>query len=182
MPATKRLRSIAVLGLVLVLAIGAVTLGISTAKRFGLIGPIQVPSEYRQLVLSAAERCPRIPASVLAAQLAAESGWDAHATSPAGAQGIAQFMPAVWEQFGLDANGDGKADVWDAQDAIPAAAELNCRNRQLVKGVAGNRLANTLAAYNAGYAAVRRYNGVPPFAETQTYVKSILESAKSISW
>ena len=181
-PATHRLRSIAVLGLVLALAIGAAALGISTAKRLGLVGPVQVPGQYRALVLSAAERCPRIPVQVFAAQLAAESGWDAHATSAAGAQGIAQFMPAVWDQFGIDANGDGKADVWDAQDAIPAAAELNCRNRQLVKGVSGNRLANTLAAYNAGYAAVRRYDGVPPFPETQAYVRSILEDAKSIRW
>lgn len=157
-------------------------LGLSTAKRYGLIGPMQVPSQYRALVLSAAERCPRIPAGVFAAQLAAESGWDASAKSPAGAQGIAQFMPAVWEQYGLDANGDGKTSVWDAEDAIASAAELNCRNRQLVRGVSGNRLANTLAAYNAGYAAVRRYDGVPPYPETQAYVRNILEDAKSISW
>ena len=182
MHATHRLRSIAILGLVLALVAGALMLGVSIAKRYGLIGPVQVPSEYRSLVLSAAERCPRVPVEVLAAQLSAESSWDARATSPAGAQGIAQFMPAVWDQYGLDANGDGKANVWDAEDAIASAAQLNCTNRRLVKGVSGNRLANTLAAYNAGYAAVRRYDGVPPFPETQAYVRSILEDAKSISW
>ncbi|MDP2288262.1 MAG: lytic transglycosylase domain-containing protein [Actinomycetota bacterium] len=182
MRTTHRLRSIAILGLVLVLAVGAVMLGISTAKRYGLMGPVQVPSEYRALVLSAAERCPRIPAEVFAAQIAAESSWNARATSPAGARGIAQFMPAVWEQYGLDANGDGQISVWDPEDAIPSAAELNCKNRQLTKGVPGNRLANTLAAYNAGYSAVRRYEGVPPFPETQAYVRKILENAKSINW
>ncbi len=177
-----RMRSLAILGLVLALAFGTVMLGISAAKRYGLMGPVQVPSQYRSLVLSAAERCPRIPVEVFAAQLAAESGWNAAATSPAGAQGIAQFMPAVWDQYGVDANGDGKASVWDAEDAIPSAAELNCTNRRLVKGVSGNRLANTLAAYNAGYAAVRRYDGIPPYPETQAYVASILEDAKTISW
>ncbi len=182
MRTTHRLRSIAILGLVLSLAAGALLLGISLAKRYGVLGPLAVPSQYRALVLSAAERCPRIPAGVFAAQLAAESSWDAKATSPAGAQGIAQFMPAVWDQYGFDANGDGQISVWDAEDAIPSAAELNCKNRRLVKGVSGNRLANTLAAYNAGYSAVRRYDGVPPFPETQAYVRNILEDAKSINW
>ncbi|MDO8732519.1 MAG: lytic transglycosylase domain-containing protein [Actinomycetota bacterium] len=182
MHVTLRLQSIAILGVVLALALGAVALGISTAKRYGLIGPVHVPSEYRTLVLSAAQRCPRIPVEVFAAQIAAESGWDATARSPAGAQGIAQFMPTVWDQYGLDANGDGETSVWDAADAIPSAAELNCKNRRLLKEVSGNRLENTLAAYNAGYAAVRRYDGVPPFPETQAYVKNILEDAKDISW
>lgn len=182
MRVTHRLRSIAILGVVLAMALGVVVVGISAAKRYGLIGPVQVPDEYRALILSAAQRCPRIPVEVFAAQLAAESGWDERANSPAGARGIAQFMPAVWDQYGLDANGDGQTSVWDAADAIPSAAELNCKNRRLVRDVPGNRLENTLAAYNAGYAAVRRYAGVPPYPETQAYVRKILENAKTISW
>lgn len=157
-------------------------LAVNTAKRYGLLGPVAVPQQYRALVLSAAERCPKIPIEIFAAQLANESGWDERAQSPAGAQGIAQFMPQVWEQVGLDANGDGRADVWDPADAIASAAEFNCRNRQLVKGVSGSRLKNTLAAYNAGFAAVRRYDGIPPYPETQDYVQRILADAKSISW
>ncbi|MDO9484590.1 MAG: lytic transglycosylase domain-containing protein [Actinomycetota bacterium] len=182
MRATSRLKSIAILGLVLALALGATMLGLSAAQRYGLMGPVQVPSEYRALILDASERCPRIPVEVFAAQIAAESSWDERASSPAGAQGIAQFMPAVWDQYGIDANGDGKISVWDAEDAIASAAELNCSNRRLVRDVSGNRLKNTLAAYNAGFSAVRRYDGVPPYPETQAYVKKILENAKSISW
>jgi len=182
MRATHPLRSIAILVVVIACLMGLLALGVGTARKYGLIGPVQVPSQYRALVISAAERCPRVPLEVFAAQMAAESGWDPAATSAAGAQGIAQFMPAVWDQYGLDANGDGKADVWDAEDAIPSAAELNCRNRRLVRDVSGNRLKNTLAAYNAGYAAVRRYDGVPPYPETQAYVRRILADARDISW
>lgn len=68
----------------------------------------------------------------------------------------------------------------DPHDAIHSAAELNCVNRRLVREVSGDRLANTLAAYNAGFAAVRKYDGIPPFPETQAYVARILESAKTI--
>ncbi|MBK9738573.1 MAG: lytic murein transglycosylase [Actinobacteria bacterium] len=105
---------------------------------------------------------------------------EGHATSPAGAQGIAQFMPAVWEQYGIDANQDGAIDVWDPIDAIHSAAELNCLNRQLVRDASGNRLQNTLAAYNAGFGSVLKYDGVPPFPETEAYVEKILASAKTI--
>lgn len=145
-----------------------------------VVVPIEVPAQYRAIITSAAARCPRIPAAVLAAQIATESGWDSRAVSPAGARGIAQFMPGTWRQYGLDANGDGKASVWDPTDAIHAAAELNCLNMRLVRAVPGDRLANTLAAYNAGHMAVRRYGGIPPYPETQAYVARVLANARTI--
>jgi len=155
---------------------------IRSSTTFGpkLGGPVVVPAEFRSLIVSAAKRCPAVPVNVLAAQIAAESGWDAQATSPAGARGIAQFMPKVWRQYGIDANGDGKRSVWDPEDAITSAAELNCRNRSLVKDASGDRLRNTLAAYNAGFAAVLKYDGVPPYPETQAYVDRILTSADTV--
>lgn len=145
-----------------------------------LSGPVVVPEEYRSLVKKAAKRCPAIPVEIFAAQIAAESSWDASAISPAGASGIAQFMPAVWEQFGIDANKDGTAEITDPHDAIHSAAQLNCINRKLVKQASGDRLANTLAAYNAGYGAVLKYDGVPPYPETEGYVEKILTNAETI--
>ncbi len=145
-----------------------------------LAGPVVVPEEYRPLIKRAAQRCPAVPMEVLAAQIAAESGWDAGAESPAGAVGIAQFMPEVWKQFGIDANKDGSTDIRDPHDAIASASRLNCINRRLVKDASGDRLENTLAAYNAGYAAVLKYDGIPPFPETQDYVAKIVQSSKSI--
>ena len=150
----------------------------SLGPRLG--GPVVVPEEFRAIIAKEAARCPRVPAAVLAAQLAAESGWDTQAVSPDGARGIAQFMPRVWRQYGVDGNGDGKKNVWDPEDAIAAAAELNCRNLDLVASAPGDPLRNALAAYNAGYANVLKYGGVPPFAETQAYVDRILASAKTV--
>lgn len=139
-----------------------------------------VPEEYRSVIVEASERCSLVPPEVLAAQLASESSWNALAESPAGAQGLAQFMPATWEQFGVDGDGDGIADVWNPVDAIHSAAALNCVNARLVADVPGDRLINLLAAYNAGFNNVLRYEGVPPFAETEDYIERIFRRAASM--
>jgi soluble lytic murein transglycosylase-like protein len=141
---------------------------------------IVIPDVYREVILEASERCPAVPAEVLAAQLASESSWDPEAVSPVGARGLAQFMPEVWDQYGLDGDGDGVADVWNPIDAIHSAAALNCVNRKLVADVPGNEVVNILAAYNAGFNQVLRYGGVPPFPETEAYVEKILRRAESI--
>lgn len=146
--------------------------------RFG--GTPTIPQEYQSVIAEAAKRCPAVPSRVLAAQIAVESSWRTDAVSPAGAQGIAQFMPGTWEQFGIDANGDGSRDVWDPVDAIHSAAELNCLNRKLVSQVPGTPLHNILAAYNAGHGAVREYDGVPPFPETETYIQRVLDLAERL--
>jgi soluble lytic murein transglycosylase-like protein len=162
-------------------AVGVALVAVSGARDRGMLGgTITIPDQYRAVIREAAERCPAIPVEIFAAQLAAESSWDPRAVSPAGARGIAQFMPAVWRQYGIDATGDGRADVWDPVDAIHSAAELNCVNRRLVRDASGNRLHNTLAAYNAGFNAVLRYDGIPPFPETETYVERILRFAQDI--
>lgn len=163
-------------------ALGVAILAVGGARDRGMLGgAVVVPDQYRAVIRAAAERCPAVPLEVFAAQIAAESSWNPRAVSPAGARGIAQFMPAVWRQYGIDATGDGRADVWDPIDAIHSAAELNCVNRRLVREASGNRLHNTLAAYNAGFNAVLRYDGIPPFPETEAYVERILRFAANIT-
>lgn len=171
-----------VVGLIFALVFVANALMPQQIREKVLNAPITVPAEYADVIREAATRCPQIPAEILAAQIQAESSWDPEAISPVGAEGIAQFMPPTWKQYGLDANDDGVADSYDPIDAIHSAAELNCINRKLVKDVPGKRLTNTLAAYNAGYGAVRKYGGVPPFPETENYVKKILENASTLTW
>lgn len=175
---------ILVVALIVAVAAGAITALFSRASDAvqTMMAPVEVPSEYSAVIRKAAKRCPVIPVDVFAAQLAAESGWDHRAVSSAGAQGIAQFMPPVWEQYGIDANDDGKRDVWDPVDAIHSAAELNCINAGLVKGVPGDRVNNILAAYNAGFGSVRKYEGIPPFPETEAYVAKINRMAPEIRW
>lgn len=143
---------------------------------------VVVPAEYAPLIREAAARCPQIPVEIFAAQIASESSWDSEAVSSAGAQGIAQFMPATWKGFGIDGDGDGKRDVWNPADALHSAARLNCINRKLVKAIPGNRIHNTLAAYNAGHGAVSKYQGVPPFPETKDYVEKILRLAATVEF
>jgi soluble lytic murein transglycosylase-like protein len=137
-----------------------------------------VPEAYRMLVRSAAASCPGLDERVLAAQLEQESGWDPAATSRAGAQGIAQFMPPVWAAYAVDGDHDGDRDVWDPRDAIPSAARFDCVLMAELDGVPGDRATNMLAAYNAGPEQVRRYGGVPPFAETRRYVDRVLARSK----
>jgi soluble lytic murein transglycosylase-like protein len=92
----------------------------------------------------------------------AESNFNPFAVSPAGAQGIAQFMPATAADYGLD-------DPFDAAAAIDAQAHLMS---DLLAQFGSVPLA--LAAYNAGPAAVAACDCVPAYPETQAYVARIL--------
>ena len=126
--------------------------------------PAWVPARLRAPIASAATANGITPL-VLAALLRSESGFDPRAVSPAGAQGIAQFMPAT-------ARGLGLRDPFDPAQAIPAAARLLGGHVR-----AFGSLPLALAAYNAGPGAVRRYGGIPPYRETQAYVARILALA-----
>ncbi|MEJ7749919.1 MAG: transglycosylase SLT domain-containing protein [Thermoleophilaceae bacterium] len=128
--------------------------------RHGL--PSFVPPRYHDPIARAALRW-NVQMNLLAAQLYAESGFNPFAQSPAGAQGIAQFMPGTARSYGLSA-------PFDAIKAIDAQAHLMS---DLLKRF-GGKPALALAAYNAGPGAVERYGGVPPYAETRAYVAKIL--------
>ncbi|WP_199811610.1 C40 family peptidase [Streptomyces sp. NRRL S-340] len=140
-----------------------------------------VPAAYSTLVQKWGNLCPAINPALLAAQLYQESGFNPNARSAAAAEGMAQFIPGTWATHGVDGNGDGKRDVWDPDDAIPSAASYDCELAEYVRSVPGDATHNMLAAYNAGADAVIRYGGVPPYAETQNYVKTITTLAQSFA-
>lgn len=140
-----------------------------------------VPAAYKGLVQQWGNLCPAINPALLAAQLYQESGWNPDAKSPAQAQGIAQFIPGTWATHGVDGDKDGDRDVWDPQDAIPSAATYDCELAKYVKDAPGDPTHNMLAAYNAGAYAVIKYGGVPPYSETQNYVKTITDLSKSFA-
>ncbi|RPE41964.1 cell wall-associated NlpC family hydrolase [Streptomyces sp. Ag109_O5-1] len=142
---------------------------------------LSVPSQYKSLIEDAGHTCSEVTPNLLAALLTQESGFNPKAQSQVGAEGIAQFMPSTWETHGIDGNGDGKRDVWNPADAIPSAAAYLCGIAKEVQDVPGNAQSNMLAAYNAGSAAVRKYGGIPPYKETQNYVKSIQALAQQPS-
>ena len=123
--------------------------------------PSFVPAAYASPIARAAQRY-NVSATLLAAQLYQESHFNPFVTSPAGAQGIAQFMPGTAAAYGL-------SNPFDAEEAIDAQARLM---RDLLRQFASIPLA--LAAYNAGPGAVSACGCVPSIPETRGYVASIL--------
>jgi hypothetical protein len=120
-----------------------------------------VPQRFAAPIARAAQRW-SVAGALLAAQLYKESNFNPFARSPAGAQGIAQFMPGTARAYGLD-------DPFDAARAIDAQAHMM---RDLLRQFGSVPLA--LAAYNAGPGRVKSCGCIPPFPETQAYVADIL--------
>jgi membrane-bound lytic murein transglycosylase B len=100
--------------------------------------PSSVPAKYRQYVADAA-RALGIPASVVAAQIGLESAWNPNAKSPAGAEGIAQFMPGTFKEY-------GSGSPYNVDDAFAA---YTAYMKQLLKTEGGD-IRKALQAYNAG--------------------------------
>jgi soluble lytic murein transglycosylase-like protein len=123
--------------------------------------PSFVPARFAAAISRAAQRW-NVGAAVLAAQLYAESNFNPYARSPAGAQGIAQFMPGTARAYGL-------RNPFDPDAAIDAQAHLM---HDLLRQFGSVPLA--LAAYNAGPAPVQRCGCIPPYPETRGYVARIL--------
>ena len=123
--------------------------------------PAFVPARFRASLLRAAARW-GVSAALLAAQLMAESNFNPFAVSPAGAQGIAQFIPSTAAAYGLH-------DPFDPVAAIEAQAHLMS---DLLRRLGSPTLA--LAAYNAGPGPVEDCDCVPGYPETQAYVTRIL--------
>jgi soluble lytic murein transglycosylase-like protein len=116
---------------------------------------------YAAEITAAAKRNGVDPA-LLAGLVKQESGFNPDAGSPAGAQGLTQLMPATAASLGV-------SDVHDPAQALEGGAKYL---RQQLDRFGGD-VARALAAYNAGPGAVERFGGVPPYAETQNYVRKV---------
>jgi soluble lytic murein transglycosylase-like protein len=123
--------------------------------------------EYEGLIAQAAQRYGLDPA-VLHGLIQQESGFDPSAQSSAGASGLTQLMPGTASSLGV-------ANPLDPSESIEGGARYLS---QLMTQFGGNT-SEALAAYNAGPGAVTQYGGVPPYAETQSYVTKVLGYAES---
>jgi soluble lytic murein transglycosylase-like protein len=118
--------------------------------------------DIARLIRKVAPRYDVDPRLALAIAMA-ESNLDAGAVSPKNAQGVMQLIPATQERFGVTRPFDPEQNIKGAMAYL----------RWLEKRFAGDwRL--VVAAYNAGEGAVDRHNGIPPYAETQQYVKRVM--------
>jgi len=185
----------AALGLLAVLLAGAAATTLDRpGGTAGLSPTTGIPAEFVPIIEAAASAYCDLPPTLLAAVLKVESDFNPAAVNrndpsdPADdAQGMGQSLPGTWAAYGIDANGDGAADPFEAADAVHGAARYLCALG------AGNpdtqRLA--VAAYNAGPLAVRRAGGIPNQAhcppshptsldrrcETADYVRKVFAQA-----
>jgi len=124
---------------------------------------------YAELVAAAAT-ANELPAALLHAVIKTESSYNARATSPKGARGLMQLMPATAREMGVTNAYDPKANI-----------QGGARYLKRLMTMFDNDIRLAVAAYNAGPQAVlSRGNVVPPFAETQRYVPSVLNQYRRL--
>lgn len=136
---------------------------------------VGIPDEYLSFVEDAAEES-GLPVALVGGLLKTETGnWDPTAVSPVGAEGLGQFMPGTWQDYG-----EG-GDPFNPEDSIDATGRYLRDLQDMVAPVATTdqeRIEFTLAAYNAGPGAVLDHEGIPPYPETQDYVPAIMDLAQ----
>jgi len=123
---------------------------------------VAAPSRFDDLIGAAASEHGLDP-KFLKSVMLFESGFNPKAVSRKGARGLMQLMPQTAKQHGV-------RNIHDPQQNVQAGA----KHLAYLLDLYGGDLVKTLAAYNAGEAAVERYGGVPPYEETQDYVRNIL--------
>lgn len=124
--------------------------------------------ERIQKAVSDASAKHNLPSNLLLGVIKQESGFNPNAVSSCGAQGCMQLMPETAKDMGVK-------DSFNIEQNIDGGAKYL---RQMLDQFGGDtKLA--LAAYNSGPGHVQKYGGVPPFAETQSYVKSVMAHTES---
>ncbi len=108
-----------------------------------------------------------VPVNLARALVTVESNYQTDAVSPKGAMGLMQLMPATAKQYAV-------ADPFDPEQNLTAGMQ----HLKSLLDRYNNQTSSALAAYNAGEGAVARYGGIPPYRETQDYVRRILALAK----
>lgn len=120
-------------------------------------------ADYDKLIRHFAHRYD-VDIALVKAVIHTESYFNPAATSRVGASGLMQLMPATAAQYGV-------TDIYDPQQNL----EAGIRHLRYLLGKYGDKMHHALAAYNAGETAVQKYNGIPPYPETQNYVTKVMQ-------
>jgi hypothetical protein len=127
-------------------------------------GRASIPGELDPHIVSASRRY-KVPAPLVRAIMHAESNFNPNAVSPKGACGLMQLMPATASEMYVK-------DIFDEKENI----EGGVRYLRVLANQFDGDMVKMIAAYNAGPDAVRKYKGsVPPYEETQGYVRKVLQ-------
>lgn len=120
------------------------------------------PKAYDRFILSASRRY-GVDSKLVRAVIRAESGFNPRAVSPKGAMGLMQIMPRTSRHLGIDNPFDPRQNIFGG-----------VRYLKELMGRFNNNLILALAAYNAGPQVVEKHKGIPPYAETKTYLKRVI--------
>lgn len=132
----------------------------------------RISRQDSERLIRAVARMYDLDPSLLAAIARVESGGNPEAISPKGAEGMMQLMPATAIRFGVLDPFDPVSNVLGAARFLAFLRTYHPRGDGTAPSVM--TLAEMLAAYNAGEGAVDKYRGIPPYAETQEYVRRVL--------
>jgi soluble lytic murein transglycosylase-like protein len=124
------------------------------------------PAAYDALIREKA-RAHRVDFALIKAIIHVESSFNPYAVSRAGARGLMQVLPETARRHGVH-------DVYDPEQNI----EAGIRHLKYLNGLFSNKNHLVIAAYNAGENAVRRHGGIPPYPETQLYVRKVLQAKR----